>query len=555
MKESRDILSLFEALNSHEVFTPPRVARQMLDLLPTEIWSDPSIKILDPCTKSGVFLRESFYRLFTSLDGKGLYETENGDIYDLDDKQQRINHILKNMLFGIATSELTSYVARRTLYGVMRANSDKQLSAIEAFEQSSNYHQWTEQEKYNFIGRNKFNEYFDHNLFCTPEYEGFEQEGNIFYPNDEVKTLVMAEDNYEIEDKYFPFIEENTKHKKILDIRGGFMRFDVVVGNPPYQVSDGGAGASAIPIYHEFINSSLALKPRYLSMIIPARWYVGGRGLSAFREKMLSDKRFREIHDYPNASECFPGVMIKGGIMFFLWDAKYNGNCEITTHRDGDVISKAKRPLLENGVSTFIRDNEAVSILRKVSAKSPKSFSELISTNDPFGFDVREKNSMKRIKPSFQKNSSDGLISFYYNGWRNQGIGYIDPKSVRRNSHLIDSFKMLLPKAVGIGDRSKDVIKPFIPERHSCCTETYLVIGPFDYEDELLNAKDYINTKFFHFMVSLKKITQETRRGVYELVPMQDFSKKWNDQDLYKKYELSEMEIAFIENNVRSMDG
>lgn len=383
MKESKDILSLFEALNSHEVFTPPRVARQMLDLLPQEIWSDPSMKILDPCTKSGVFLRESFYRLFSSLYGKGIYETENGDIYDLDDKQQRINHILKNMLFGIATSELTAYLSRRTLYGVMKANTDKQISAIEAFEQSSNFHQWTEQEKYNFIGRNKFNEYFDHKLFCTPEYEGFEEEGNIFYPNDEVKKLVMKEDDYEIEDKYFPFIEENTKHKKILDIRGSIMKFDVIIGNPPYQISDGGGnGASAMPIYQNFVSLAKSLNSKYISFIIPSRWFSGGKGLDLFRFSMLKDKSIKKLVDFQNGKDCFPGTSISGGVCYFIMDRNHNGKCEVVNVMGNKYQSK-KRYL--DSHSIFIRSNLAIDIVTKIQKNCTTYFSSIVSSRNPFG--------------------------------------------------------------------------------------------------------------------------------------------------------------------------
>lgn len=190
MKESRDILTLFEQLNSHEVFTPPRVAREMLALLPKEIWGDPSIRILDPCVKSGVFLREALYLLIDGLAGKGKYVGHDGIEYDLNDGQQRMNHILKNMLFGIATSELTGYISRRTLYGVMEANTDKQTALIDALEKSKSHKKWTEEEKGRFLDRNRFNEYYDHGLFNTPDYAGFEHEGNIFYPTTEVNKQI-----------------------------------------------------------------------------------------------------------------------------------------------------------------------------------------------------------------------------------------------------------------------------------------------------------------------------------------------------------------------------
>lgn len=556
MKETRDILSLFEALNNHEVFTPPRIARAMLDLIPGEVWSNPATKVLDPCTKSGVFLREAFYKIYEALKGNGAYKDDSGKWYDFSNHQDLINHILRNMLFGIATSELTGYVARRTLYGVMEANVDKQIAAVECFEKSSNYRTWTETERLAFIGRNKFNDYYDHKLFAIPEYSGFEAEGNIFYPAAEVRKKVYELESFEIEDTYFPFIESSTEHAKIIDIRSGKMKFDVIIGNPPYQVSDGGFGASARPLYHEFVDQAKKLNPRYISMIIPARWYAGGRvgDLTRFRDTMLRDTRLKELHDFANATDCFPGVQLKGGVNYFLWDNSYNGPCEVVSHSGSQVVSRARRYLLEEGFDTFIRDNEAISIIEKVRARGESSFSELVSANDPFGFDVRVKGSMKRVKPDYKLTPFLDAVYFYYNGWRKTGVGYIDKKYVRKNIDWLEKPKLFVPKAIGSGDRKVDLIKPFQPELNSCSSETYLVIGPFETDVQLRNAKSYINTKFFHFLVSLKKITQEARRGVYEFVPSQDFNEEWDDIKLYKKYGLSSVEVRFIEENVRDMD-
>lgn len=554
MKESNDILTLFESLNNHEVFTPPRLARDMLSTIPKKVWCNPNIRVLDPCVKSGVFLREAMYLLFEGLLGKGLHTDLNGVTYDLSNPKQLMRHILKNMLFGIATSELTGYLSRRTLYGVMEANTDKQTALIDAFEKSKNNRDWSEKEKVNFLIRNRFNDYYDHNMFNVPEHKGYEHEGNIFYPREEVQKKVVEDGNYEIEDTYYPFIEGDTQHAKIQSIKGDKMKFDVIIGNPPYQISDGGNGASAMPVYHRFIENAIELNPRFISMIVPSRWYVGGRGLKDFRDSMLADKKLSVLHDFPEASECFPGVMIKGGVNYFLWDSNHKGDCEIHSHRKGQLASVSKRSMLEPSLDTFIRDNEAISILRKVISMGEKSFAEIISANDPFGFDVRVKGSMKRIKPTFSNTRKIGMVPFYYNGWRKDGLGYIEPEKIRRNTELTHELKFFAPKAVGVGDRSKDLIKPFIPEPDACCTETYLAFGPFTSETEMVNAISYVNTKFFHFLVSLKKITQEARRGVYELVPMQDFSEPWNDRKLYEKYGLDESEVNFIENNVRDME-
>jgi site-specific DNA-methyltransferase (adenine-specific) len=341
------------------------------------------------------------------------------------------------------------------------------------------------------------------------------------------------------------------KPKKIFN-----MKFDVIVGNPPYQLSDGGHGASAKPIYHKFVEQAIKLNPRYLSMIIPARWFAGGRvgELTIFREKMLKDKRLRIIHDFQDARDCFPGVEIKGGVNYFLWDRDNKGLCKVYTHSGNNIISKAERSLLEEGASTFIRYNEAVPILKKVQIKKEKSFSELISANDPFGFDVRVEGSMKRVKPQFKHSYFSGSVKFYYNGWRKDGVGYIDKKYVQKNSDWLSEHKLFVAKAIGTGDSKTDVIRPFVPESPSCTSETYLVIGPFNSSQTLENVLSYIDTKFFHFMVSLKKITQEARRGVYEFVPIQDFSESWSDEKLYNKYDLSKDEITFIDLMIRPMD-
>jgi len=545
MKESRDILSLFEALNSHEVFTPPRIARQMLDLLPQEIWSDPSIKILDPCAKSGVFLRESFYRLFTFLDGKGLYETEDGEIYDLNDKQQRINHILKNMLFGIATSELTAYVSRRTLYGVMRANSDKQLSAIEAFEQSSNYHQWTEQEKYNFIGRNKFNEYFDHNLFCTPDYEGFEAEGNIFYPNDEVKKLVMEEDGYEIEDKYFPFIEENTKHKKILDIKGGVMKFSVIVGNPPYQISDGGGnGASAKPLYQHFVSLAKSLNPRYISFIIPSRWFSGGKGLDVFRTSMLQDKSIKKLVDFQNGKDCFPGTSISGGVCYFIMDKDYNGKCEVVNVA-GDKYHSQKRDLDSHNI--FIRSNLALDIITKIQSNCTTYFSSIVSPRNPFGLASKTR-------------SIDCHQDQYLKVYTSQGECYIPRNYPGLKESRIDSHKVIFSKVTSehAGEPSKDgkykvLSRLFHASPNDVCTDSYLCISGLKSESEARNVISYMKTKVFRFLLLQSLTSHNISSEKFSLIPLVSFNQEYDDETVYKMFNLGSKEKEHIESTIKDI--
>jgi site-specific DNA-methyltransferase (adenine-specific) len=289
-------------------------------------------------------------------------------------------------------------------------------------------------------------------------------------------------------------------------------------------------------------------------MIIPSRWFTGGIGLDDFREDMLHDDRIRIIHDFLNAGDCFPGVEIKGGVCYFLWERDNKGKCKIFTHKQ-DTVSESERPLLEQGADTFIRYNEVISILRKVQALNENTFSSIISANDPFGFDVRIENSYKRVKPSFKSESFQGSVMFYYNGWRKEGLGYIERENIKKNIDWIDKYKVYIPKAWGIGNMNNDWINPFLVSPNSCCTETYLVVGPFEDKKTAENVISYTQTKFFHIMLSLVKITQNTMKKAYSFIPLQDFSEPWTDEKLYAKYGLSPEERAFIESMIKPMEG
>jgi site-specific DNA-methyltransferase (adenine-specific) len=504
-----DVLTCLANLSNDEVFTPPSLVNDILDLLPNDLWSNPDAKFLDPVSKSGVFLREIAKRLDKGLESK------------ISNKQERINHIFNNQIYGIAITELTSLLSRRSVYGSKIANG--KYSFCDNFKDEQGNIRYERLSHTWQSGKC---------IFCGASQEVYDRE-------DELETYA------------YNFIHTNNPEKLFN------MKFDVIIGNPPYQLNDGGGtGSSAMPIYNKFIEQSIKLNPNYLIMIIPSRWFSGGRGLDEFRKKMIEDKRIKEIHDFIDAGDCFPGVEIKGGVNYFIWDKNYNGECEIFTYENGKLKNKSKRPLKIKGLDFFIRHNESISILNKIQEKKEKSFSMLVSANDPFGFDVREDNSYKRVKPNYQLTEFKNSVKFYYNEWYKKGLGYIDKSQVRKNKELIDEIKILITKGYGAGEGYPHQIinKPFIVSSNSCCTETYLVIGACPNLNYAENVLSYIQTKFFRFLVMLKKNTQGAYKPVYELVPIQNFGEAWTDEKLYKKYNLTNEEITFIDSMIRPMD-
>ena len=490
-----DVLSCLANLSNDEVFTPPTLANEILDILPAELWSNPDARFLDPVCKTGVFLREIAKRLMNGLK----------DI--IPDEQERANHIFRNQLFGIAITEITSFISRRSVYCSKTANGE--FSVCTAFDNERG---------------NIYYERMQHtwkNGKC--QYCGASQE---VYDRDEV-----------LETHAYNFIHENNPFEN--------MKFDVIIGNPPYQLNVGTESKSfAISIYDKFVLQAKKLNARYLSMIIPARWYAGGRGLDDFRNEMLNDKRIKKLVDYTDSIVCFSGVEIKGGICYFLWDKDYNGDCEIVSYRKEIKQPAIKRPLLEDGMDTFVRYNEAIPILKKVLFKMGNNFSDLVSVQTPFGFISSFKN--------YSKKSFDGAVKIY----AQDSIGYVDKNLIEKSTELVDKYKVFISKSYNAGENFPHQIinKPFIGEINSCCTQTYIAIGGFESRKEAENVLTYISTKFFRFMVMLKKISQDAMRGVYTLVPIQNFNESWNDEKLYKKYGLTEEEIAFIESMIRPMN-
>ena len=489
-----DVLSCLANLSNDEVFTPPHLANQILDLLPNEIWRNKDSKFLDPVSKSGVFLREIAKRLMVGLEKQ------------IPNIQKRSNHIFINQLYGIAITELTSLLSRRSVYCTKTANG--KYSVCDGFEN----------EQGNIIYKSIQHTWKNGKCdFCGASQEVYDRE-------DILETYA------------YPFI-----HSDITKTIFNNMKFDVIVGNPPYQLSDGGAQASAIPLYHKFIQQSKKLNPRYLTMITPSRWFAGGRGLDDFRNEMINDKKIRVLHDFLDASDCFPGVEIKGGVSYFLWDRDSEGLCEVVTHEKGLEISRMVRLLKEKDCDIFIRYNESISILNKIKEKKEKTIDNQISSQKPFGLRTFFKGS---------KNNTNNSIKVY----ANKSIGYVKPEEIIQNNSWVSKHKVILPRAIGTGDSKSDLIKPIYSEPGSCCTETYVVVGPYNKKEIAENVITYIQTKFFHFLVTLKKNTMMASKTVYSFVPIQDFTQEWSDEKLYKKYCLTKDEIEFIESMVRPMD-
>jgi site-specific DNA-methyltransferase (adenine-specific) len=519
-----DVLTCIANLSNDEVFTPPEFANRMLDTLAeawaashngANLWADKTVRFLDPCTKSGVFLREITSRLT-----KGLAE-------EIPDLLARVDHILTRQVFGIGITHLTSLLARRSLYCSKHADGPHSIAKAFTSDAGNIWFERTEHTwdngKCTFCGASQA---------ALDRGAGMETHAYAFIHTDDIKT-------------------------RIDELFGGEMQFDVIIGNPPYQLNDGGYGTSAAPIYQLFVEQAKALEPRYLAMIIPARWFAGGKGLDEFRESMLTDNRLRSIDDFLSASDVFPGVGLKGGVCYFLWDRDHPGLCKVSTHFKDWPVSTTTRPLMESGVDVFLRFNEGLSILKKVIAvetgqtdslalPDDKRFDVLVSSRKPFALETTFKG---------RKTKRAGDVAVYQNG----GTGYIARDSISTGNELIDNWKLFAGYAApGTGNKDtyphRILSTPFVGEPGSICSETYLCIGPFDSKFAAESALSYLSCRLTRLLILLHKPSQHVTRKVYTFVPTQAWDKKWTDKDLYAKYGISQSEIEFIEKLVRPMD-
>lgn len=492
-----DVLTCLANLSNDEVFTPPQVVNQMLDMLPSELFRSSKTTFLDPVSKSGVFLREIAKRLMIGL------ESEFPDV------RERANHIFTKQVFGISITQLTSLISRRSVYCSKNANGRYSL--------------------------------------CT---EFNDEQGNIRYRDIE-HSFVRGTCRYcgaaesvfgkkvrgSLESHAYEFIHDLKNFKN--------MKFDVIIGNPPYQLDDGGAKASASPIYQLFVEQAKKLNPRYLTMIIPSRWFTGGKGLDSFRENMLNDNNIRVLKDYVNAKDCFPGLSISGGICYFLWDRDHEGLCDFTSIIAGEE-NRSQRRL--NEFPIFVRYNKAVDIIHKIREKKEDSMMTILSSRNPFGLPTSARGKEKAYDGSYL------LIS-------SQGRGYIGRNEILSNKDIADSHKVMITRIMceHAGEPDKEgffkvlaTIKRLNPQE--VCTDSYIVAGKYENENQAINLECYLKTKFARFLVLQAAASINLSKATYYFVPIQDFSHPWTDEMLYKKYGLTEDEIAFIESMIRPME-
>ncbi|NDC74880.1 restriction endonuclease [bacterium] len=511
-RRNPDVLTCIANLSNDEVFTPPEFANRMLDTLAeawaanhdgADIWADPAVTFLDPCTKSGVFLREITQRLTRGLEEK------------IPDLQTRVDHILTKQVFGIGITQLTSLLARRSLYCSKHADGPHSIAKAFGNEAGNVWfkrtrHSWEKDScKYCGAGRDVFD-------------RGAGQENHAYR-----------------------FIHTDNIRGEIAKIFGSNMQFDVIIGNPPYQLADASGSASASPIYHKFIEQALALDPRFLTMVTPSRWFVGGKGLDDFRTRMLTDTRLRTIIDYIVDKDAFPGINVNGGVNYFLWDKEYEGNCSITTiERGGIATPPVLRSLREFDV--FIRRNEAVSILRKVRKKSEPTFELKVSPRKPFGLPTNFFGTESASKSKNIKVHCSGKAT-----WASRS-------EILSKAEWIDEWKVLIGRATDGNETYPlpiwDQRGPFVAGPGEACSETYLVAAVVPSEAHAKRLIKYMNTMFFRFLVSLRKITQDNKAEVFAFVPDLTMETDWTDEVLRARYDITQDQVTFMGSLIRKME-
>jgi len=529
-----DVLTCIANLSNDEVFTPPEFANRMLDMVAEawaashdgdNIWADKQVRFLDPFTKSGVFLREITKRLTDGLASQ------------MPDLQRRVDHILTNQVYGIAITELTGMLARRSVYCTKWAA--REHSICTKFESDAG-NIWFQPREHTWVGGTQTVE--------TADEDGnpitVVADGRCSFCGASRVTLDRGEG---LETHAYALIHTDDPRSVIREAFGEDMQFDVIIGNPPYQLQAAG-GTRDIPIYQHFVEQAKRLAPRFLSMVIPSRWMAGGLGLNEFRQTMLCDRHISELVDFPNAAEVFPSVGINGGVCYFLWDSVHDGECSVTMVRNGETVGPTTRALDEFDV--LVRDSRALTILRKVLACGEPSVNTILSRDKEFGWTSNF--------DGFHDTERPGDVPLYYIRTMKRGQGYIARDEITKSTNLIDTWKVLVPKVGSGREREKTgvdlVLGPSaIVPSPSVCTQSFLFFHVMS-QEEAESLRSYYATRFFRFLVSLRKISQDATHSTYSWVPMQSWARRWTDAELYAKYGVTDDEIVYIESLIRPMD-
>ena len=507
-----DVLTCLANLSNDEVFTLPEIANSMLDLLPQEIFENPDTTFLDPACKSGVFLREIAKRLIRGLE------------WQFPDLQERLDHLYKKQLFGIAITELTSLLSRRSVYCSKYPNSEFSVTRFSDAQGNIRYkrikHTW--------------------------------KDGKCIYCGTSERGDLSESKRAELETHAYEFVHL-LRPEEIFS-----MKFDVIISNPPYQLETGGGtedktfSTQAKPIYNKFIEQAKKLNPRFITMIVPARWYNGGIGLNQFRQDMIDDKRISKLVDFVNSKDCFQGVKIPGGVCYFLWDRDNPVEaCEIV-NISGDKKSTTHRALNQFG-SFFIRSNESIQIINKVRSKASSFMIDTVSPLDTFGLPTKE-HGHKEYK-------SGDLVLIHSQGYNNQTTSYIERSKITKNKELIDKYKVKISRMVPQGGEVgiqpengyRSISTPQVLQKNEVDTFSYLNVGFYDTEEEANNCKAYLCCKFTRFMLRTTYSGVNVSQSNFAFVPSMDMTIRWTDEDLYHYFALTDDEIELIESTMRPM--
>lgn len=542
--ENFDILETITNVGNDEVFTPRKTCSMILDALPDEVWHNPDYKWLNPATKNGIFEREIALRLDDGLK----------DI--IPDIETRRKHILQDMIFSIGQTRFTANVARRTLYYCSQANRKCDGIKAEDGHYVNGYAigngSWFSDEEGNIKTPNIGHTFVSDSGKPMPDNCKDEEKKKYKCKYCGINGASAYNDVNQRETYAYEFIHFDGKDllKHLQDrFFGGDrnMKFDIIIGNPPYQLSTNDKGTQATPIYQLFIQQAVNLNPKYISMITPSKWFAGGMSsLDGLRNYMMSCQNIRAITDFSNAKECFPCNSVGGGVCYFLWDRDYQGPCEFTNVINGNQNTSTREL---NEFPILVRLNSAVTILKKIKDKKEENMVEMASPLMPFGLssDIRgDKN--KSEKKSIELHASNGVT-------------FISECDIHKGKELLDKYKVLVgilgaehalePDKDGkfrIITSSLKIIGP-----NSACTHSYFTIGNFDNAETANNLYNYLKTKFARFLILLAMTSTHLSRNVLLFLPKQDFSEEWNDSKLFKKYGLSQEEMDLITNTMKEM--